>query len=297
MVYDLNASKMEDVLDAGSCHSGDRHPTNDRPASCRPRSVPGGPLGARARQFHSFAGVNPLQTIWLERGTVISRVALLPRTDEVQPWFGRFVPDRTSVSGRGFRSRAGSGTGRLPEETRPRFAPKCATKNPALVLLPSVSQKIRPAQAPWYRAASGSSTGAPPAPDGSSGRALANAGPVVQGGLRSQHYGPVVQGGLRSQHNGPVVQGGLRSQHNGPVVQGALRSQHYGPVVQGALRFQHYGPVVQGASGPPSSRAPWYRAPLVPDGSSTGAGERATCETPCTTAPHQKRFVFLHVGK
>ena len=83
---------MEDVLGAGSCHSGDRHPTNDRPASCRPRSVPGGPLGARARQFHSLAGVNPLQTTWLERGTVISRVALLPRTDEVQPWFGRFVP-------------------------------------------------------------------------------------------------------------------------------------------------------------------------------------------------------------
>ena len=121
---------MEDVLGAGSCHSGDRHPTNDRPASCRPRSVPGGPLGARARQFHSLAGVNPLQTTWLERGTVISRVALLPRTDEVQPWFGRFVPDRTSVSGRGFRSRSGSGTGRLPEETRPRFPPKCATKRP-----------------------------------------------------------------------------------------------------------------------------------------------------------------------
>ena len=35
--------------------------------------------------------VNPLQTTWLERGTVSGRVALLLRSAEIQPLFGRFV--------------------------------------------------------------------------------------------------------------------------------------------------------------------------------------------------------------
>jgi hypothetical protein len=38
-----------------------------------------------------YAGVNPLQTTWMERGTVSSRVALLLRSAEVKPLFKRFV--------------------------------------------------------------------------------------------------------------------------------------------------------------------------------------------------------------
>ena len=55
------------------------------------------PIGLRAqehtrlRQFQSLIGVNPLQTTWLERGTVSGRVALLLRSAEIQPLFGRFV--------------------------------------------------------------------------------------------------------------------------------------------------------------------------------------------------------------
>jgi hypothetical protein len=45
---------------------------------------------AHAWQFHSFIGVNPLQTTWLEPGIVSGRVALLLRSAEIQPWFGRF---------------------------------------------------------------------------------------------------------------------------------------------------------------------------------------------------------------
>ena len=50
--------------------------------------MPGSP--ARARQFHSFIGVNPLQTTWPKRGIVSGRVALLPRSAEIQPPFHRF---------------------------------------------------------------------------------------------------------------------------------------------------------------------------------------------------------------
>ena len=39
----------------------------------------------------SLVGVNPLQTTWFERGTVSGRVALLLRSAEIQPLFGRFV--------------------------------------------------------------------------------------------------------------------------------------------------------------------------------------------------------------
>ena len=55
------------------------------------------PIGLRAQehtrlwQFQSLIGVNPLQTTWLERGTVSGRVALLLRSAEIQPLFGRFV--------------------------------------------------------------------------------------------------------------------------------------------------------------------------------------------------------------
>jgi hypothetical protein len=45
---------------------------------------------AHAWQFHSFIGVNPFQTTWLEPGIVSGRVALLLRSAEIQPWFGRF---------------------------------------------------------------------------------------------------------------------------------------------------------------------------------------------------------------
>ena len=45
---------------------------------------------AHAWQFHSFIGVNPLQTTWLEPGIVSGRVALLLRSAEIQPAFGRF---------------------------------------------------------------------------------------------------------------------------------------------------------------------------------------------------------------
>ena len=45
---------------------------------------------AHAWQFHSFIGVNPLQTTWLEHGIVSGRVALLLRSAEIQPLFGRF---------------------------------------------------------------------------------------------------------------------------------------------------------------------------------------------------------------
>src|SRR6478736_6300308 len=45
---------------------------------------------AHAWQFHSFIGVNPLQTTWLEHGIVSGRVALLLRSAEIQPLFARF---------------------------------------------------------------------------------------------------------------------------------------------------------------------------------------------------------------
>ena len=45
---------------------------------------------AHAWQFHSFIGVNPLQTTWLEHGIVSGRVALLLRSAEIQPAFERF---------------------------------------------------------------------------------------------------------------------------------------------------------------------------------------------------------------
>ena len=50
--------------------------------------VPGSP--AHAWQFHSFIGVNPLQTTWIEHGIVSGRVALLLRSAEIQPLFDRF---------------------------------------------------------------------------------------------------------------------------------------------------------------------------------------------------------------
>ena len=56
-------------------------------------------------------------------------------------------------------------------------------------------------------------------------------------------------------------------------------------MVQGASgRLLQWGAVVQGASGTGRFQH-------------GGAGERAACETPCTTAPHQKGFVSMHVGK
>ena len=42
-------------------------------------------------------GVNPLQTTLLERGIVSGRVALLLRSAEIQPLFGRFVHEYHSV--------------------------------------------------------------------------------------------------------------------------------------------------------------------------------------------------------
>ena len=50
----------------------------------------GRPVSAQERirrQYHSLIGVNPLQTTWLERGTVSGRVALLLRSAEIQPLF------------------------------------------------------------------------------------------------------------------------------------------------------------------------------------------------------------------
>ncbi len=38
-------------------------------------------------QFQPLVGVDPLQTTWLERGAVRSRVALLLRSSETQPLF------------------------------------------------------------------------------------------------------------------------------------------------------------------------------------------------------------------
>ena len=42
-------------------------------------------------------GVNPLQTTLLELGIVSGRVALLLRSAEIQPLFGRFVSNTYSV--------------------------------------------------------------------------------------------------------------------------------------------------------------------------------------------------------
>ena len=42
-------------------------------------------------------GVNPLQTTLLELGIVSGRVALLLRSAEIQPVFGRFVPNGTAI--------------------------------------------------------------------------------------------------------------------------------------------------------------------------------------------------------
>ena len=57
---------------------------------------------AHAWQFHSFIGVNPLQTTWLEHGIVSGRVALLPRSAEIQPLFLRFVTLFWSTSALGW---------------------------------------------------------------------------------------------------------------------------------------------------------------------------------------------------
>lgn len=43
-----------------------------------------------SRQFHSFIGVNPLQTTWTEHGIVSGREALLLRSAEIQPLLPRF---------------------------------------------------------------------------------------------------------------------------------------------------------------------------------------------------------------
>jgi len=48
-------------------------------------------LGYSANHNQICVGVNPLQTTWMERGTVSSRVALLLRSAEVKPLFNRFV--------------------------------------------------------------------------------------------------------------------------------------------------------------------------------------------------------------
>ena len=58
-----------------------------------PTSVTRLTIGLRAQehiqqsQFHPLVGVDPLQTTWLERGAVRSRVALLLRSSETQPLF------------------------------------------------------------------------------------------------------------------------------------------------------------------------------------------------------------------
>ncbi len=59
-----------------------RSPIGPAPSGLRDASV--------APQFQPAIGVDPLQTTWVERGTVSGRVALLPRSAEIQPPFGRF---------------------------------------------------------------------------------------------------------------------------------------------------------------------------------------------------------------
>ena len=49
------------------------------------------PGWGHARQFHSLIGVNPWQTTLIDHGSVSSRVALLPRSAELQPSISRFV--------------------------------------------------------------------------------------------------------------------------------------------------------------------------------------------------------------
>ena len=66
-----------------------------------PTSVTRLTIGPRAQehiqqsQFHPLVGVDPLQTTWLERGAVRSRVALLLRSSETQPLFN----DLSSIDG------------------------------------------------------------------------------------------------------------------------------------------------------------------------------------------------------
>jgi hypothetical protein len=56
------------------------------------------PSRGHARQFHSLIGVNPWQTTLLDLGSVSSRVALLPRSAELQPLILRFVFTSPSCS-------------------------------------------------------------------------------------------------------------------------------------------------------------------------------------------------------
>ena len=66
----------------------ERHPTDDRRGLSASRSISGS--SGCSRQFHSFIGVNPLQTTWTEHGIVSGRVALLLRSAEIQPLLPRF---------------------------------------------------------------------------------------------------------------------------------------------------------------------------------------------------------------
>ncbi len=53
--------------------------------------LPTRPAGAPSMTISLVNGVNPLQTTLLELGIVSGRVALLLRSAEIQPSFGRFV--------------------------------------------------------------------------------------------------------------------------------------------------------------------------------------------------------------
>ena len=52
-------------------------------------------------QFQPAIGVDPLQTTWAERGTVSGRVALLPRSAEIQPPFVRFGDEHAAPASAG----------------------------------------------------------------------------------------------------------------------------------------------------------------------------------------------------
>lgn len=67
--------------------------SNARAYPLVPTSTPTRCAGAPSMTISLVDGVNPLQTTLLELGIVSGRVALLLRSAEIQPVFGRFVPN------------------------------------------------------------------------------------------------------------------------------------------------------------------------------------------------------------
>ena len=82
-------------------------------------------------QFQPLVGVDPLQTTWLERGAVRSRVALLLRSSETQPLFN----DLSSIDGTCPQASDQSPPGSCSRGCRCRWAPRRSGQGACVSLL------------------------------------------------------------------------------------------------------------------------------------------------------------------